>query len=387
MTRARLEAASKVLFGALLALFTALVFEAGIRWTGLDMVALRPLLYFQRAALPLHELSPDPRLLYRLKPGSSYAFSPSYGPVDMSVNSLGLRGGPQAARKGKGVVRIVCVGASYVFGASVNDSETMPQQLEDTLNREFQGRFEVWNAGVSAYNTSQEAAYAEDLARSVEPDLIVFQLYNVGRRAFLLGQPYAQFFRAEPRLYLENLTYVPFSKSPWGLRLLASSALYRTGVIYLNYRHLREEPQTEQARRDNLESLRRFLTESRPGLDKVLLSLNGFSQESEAAATITLYQGPHVPAQLPPEYFLIHPPAAVYRLQAQIMAERLCELFPRTFRKKDPRASVVRPLARRMPLEELSPGQLSESERAMKEAGREDCLKPFLQALGRSPGP
>src|SRR5208282_3528299 len=100
----------------------------------------------------------------------------------------------------------------------------------------------VWNAGVSAYDVLQEAAYARRIEALYAPDLILFNLNGTGRRAFLMGQPYERFFKAEPRLYLENLDGVPFSNSPWGLRLLGGCALYRTVVIYRNYRRLPSLP-------------------------------------------------------------------------------------------------------------------------------------------------
>ena len=361
--------------------FTALVLEAGIRATGLDMRVLKPLLYYQHAILPIHELSPDADLIYRLKPGSRSVFADA----DYSVNSLGFRDPPRAARKAPGVFRIVCLGASYMFGGLVNDDESLPRQLEAALNKGFQGRFEVWNAGVSAYDILQEAAYARRIEAEFAPDLILFHLNGAGRRAFLSGAPYAHFFRADPRLYLENLAHVPFARSPLGLKLLAVSALYRTAVIYANYLHAQEQPRPEFTEELNLQAWRGYLAASRPELPKAILLLSAGRGPDPAGTLpeIPLYRGPYVPARLPAAYFLIHPPARVYRLQAQIVAQRLSELFPGVLRKKAPGARIIEPLRGPSETELLRPVQIQESLRAMREAGRYDCLIPLLESLSR----
>jgi hypothetical protein len=359
--------------------FTLLLLEAGIRLTGLDMRLLRPLLYYQEAFPELHEPAADPALLYRLKPG---ARTESAG-ASFGINSLGFRDPPRAARKPPGVVRIVCLGASYMFGALVDDAQTLPRNLEALLNEKFQGRFEVWNAGVSAYNILQEAGYARAIERDYEPDLMLFHLNGAGRRAFLPGQPFAPFFRAEPGLYLENLAYVPWARSPWGLRLMAGCALYRAAVILINRRDPQPQPRPDLTDRLNRESWRSYLASSRPDLPKAILILGGgrWPDPAGTLAQITLYRGPSVPARLPPEYFLIHPPAPVYRLQAQVAAERLSAAFPRLLRLKRSGRGLVEP----MPPSRLSlgPRQVEESLRAMRDAGREDCLRDFLSGAAQ----
>jgi hypothetical protein len=376
-----LRRAARFLFGLLFVLFTLLVFEVGIRWTGLDMIALRPLLYYQHAVVSLHEVSPDSVLLYQLKPGARGSF----GGVDFSVNSLGFRDRGRLARKAPGVFRIVCVGASYMFGALVGDDETLPHYLEEILNKSFQGRFEVWNAGVSAYDVLQEAALARLVEAKYSPDLIIFNLNGTGRRAFLFGQPYAQFFRADPSLYLENLQYVPLASSPWGLRLLSGSALYRTAVIYFNYRLLPWGPDPAFAQNRNSQYWRRYLADSRPDLPKALLVLGaapGPDPEGKLPL-IALYRGEHVPGRLPAEYFLVHPPAPVYRLQAQIAAQRLSELFPQILRKRDRSERLIGPVSALKEPGQMDPSELSESEQAMREMGRFDCLLELARALVR----
>jgi len=341
MDQPRLRASARALFWLIFALFTALVFEVGVRLTGLDTVALKPLLRYQHAVLPVHEVPDDPELLYELKPASRG----TYAGASFSVNSLGFRDPPRTAGKPPGVVRIACLGASWMFGALVDDNETLPRHLERTLNRRFQGNFEVWNGGVNAYQVSQQAAFARRIEALYAPDLMLFNLNGASRRSFLEGASYARFFRADPRLYLENLAHVPWAGSAWGLRLLRWSALYRAAVVYANYIDAKDLPRTAFADEMNDQAWREYVARSRPGVPKVLLFLGAgrCPDPSGELPCISLYGGPDVPAGLPPEYYLVHPPGRIYRLQAQIVAQRLSELLPEMFPKRDPAARIVEP--------------------------------------------
>ena len=338
---------------------TLVLLEAALRATGLDMRLLRPLLYYQQAIPDLHEPSSDPELIYRLRPSARSVFAGA----SFRVNSLGFRDPPRAARKEPGVVRVVCLGASYMFGALVDDGESLPRRLEVLLNRHFQGRFEVWNAGVSAYNVRQEAAYARTIEREYEPDLMIFHLNAAGRRAFLPGQPSPRHFRADPGLYLENLAWVPLRGSLWGARRMAASPVYRTAVIARNRLGPAREPAPEYTDGLCLRAWSAYLADSRAGPPKALVVLSGGPVWGEALPLVRLYRGPHVPARLPPEYFLIHPPAHVYGMQAVTLALRLAEEFPGLLRWKPGRRAI--PAASLAPVPfRLDARQAEESARA-----------------------
>jgi len=386
--QARRDVLPRLLFAASLALFTALVFEAGIRWTGLDMVALRPLLYYQNSDPEVHELSTDPALIYRLKPGARTIGRGRDGPLAISVNDLGFRDPPRSARKPAGVFRIFCVGLSHVYGAEVGDRETLPRQLEGLLNRSFRGRFEVWNAGVSAYVALQETAYAREIAARLAPDLIVVQLDRLGRRAFLLGRPFAQFFRADPRLYLENLVLVPFGHDPFAARLLGASALYRTAVIYLNYPLMLGRDagalQGRYVEDANLRAVAEFFMGAAPDLPKVMLVFRpygGWDPRTPAPPTIELYASRFAPPVLPPEYFRIHPDGHVYRLQAQVIAEELSAWFPQALRKKVPGERLVEVPRASVPAGSFSPEEVAELSRVMRAARCDRSLAAFQRDL------
>jgi lysophospholipase L1-like esterase len=115
----------------------------------------------------------DPRLLHRLKPGQ-HAFTHS---VPAFTNSHGLRNEEFSVTPAAGTVRVLCLGDSLTFGKGVALAETYPKQLEAILNAAGAGRYEVINAGVSAYDTWQEVAYLGDVGWRFQPHVVVVGFY------------------------------------------------------------------------------------------------------------------------------------------------------------------------------------------------------------------
>jgi hypothetical protein len=71
-----------------------------------------------------------------------------------------------------------------MYGANVDDSQTIPAQLQKLLTDDKQ-KIEVWNFGTSAYTLAQAAALAGSAAVRLKADLVIIQLFSNGRRAFL----------------------------------------------------------------------------------------------------------------------------------------------------------------------------------------------------------
>jgi len=93
------------------------------------------------------------------------------------VNSLGFRG-PEILKKKPGTVRIICLGGSTTYGLGLSYAKTYPKLLQDRLDQEAgKNRYEVINAGMSAYRLHHIAAlYSREIAR-LEPDVVI--LMNV----------------------------------------------------------------------------------------------------------------------------------------------------------------------------------------------------------------
>ena len=110
-----------------------------------------------------------------LKPGQTFTdrFKREL-PYQVTVNHLGLRGRDMSPTKTPGVVRVLCLGDSYTFGAYVYDSETWPAQLEEVLKERDAGReFEVVNAGISGFTIVDELDFLKEHGLDLQPDVVV----------------------------------------------------------------------------------------------------------------------------------------------------------------------------------------------------------------------
>ena len=109
----------------------------------------------QVSDVEVHRISADERLLYELRPNANEMLDGPFGDRLVSVNGLGFNGdGPD---RGAGGFRIVCLGGSNTFGASVSEHETWPARLQEEL-REERPDIDVFNLGVHGYMTRQKTA-------------------------------------------------------------------------------------------------------------------------------------------------------------------------------------------------------------------------------------
>lgn len=209
--------------------------------TTLDTKVLRHILYYMAGDVEVHRVSDDPERLFELKPGSSFLFRHATHPKEkkyierfVGINNLGFRDKERSRYKKNGVFRIVILGGSNTYGASVSNEDTYPALLQDLFEKTHPGKVEVWNAGVSSYRLSQKVAYAEYIKKEFNPDLLIFQHKNTGRRAFLWGtrtKDIRGLLEKNRELYGENLPFL-FSERHKMLRkthyqLVSHSGLYR----------------------------------------------------------------------------------------------------------------------------------------------------------------
>ncbi len=153
--------------------------EGGLRLAGVDPLAgLRP-----DEALVVRP-SRDPEIEYELTPG---ARGHAWG-TDVRVNSLGFRG-PEISRTPGRKSRIVVLGDSVAFGASVPEGTEFPAQLARILPGGTDGGFEVLNLAVGGYDTTNEAAVLAGPGVALRPDLVVvaYCLNDIGVVSANLG--------------------------------------------------------------------------------------------------------------------------------------------------------------------------------------------------------
>ena len=107
--------------------------------------------------------------------------------------------------KPENITRIIIVGSSNTYGFEVSDNETYPFQLENYLNENYQGNYEVWNAGISSYMLSQELELSKRVIKNYNPDILIIQLANEGRRFFLEDYDTTVFLNNNKELFHENI--------------------------------------------------------------------------------------------------------------------------------------------------------------------------------------
>lgn len=260
----------------------------------------------QVSELDLHRLSEDEELLYELIPDLDLERQGPFGSYSLRTNSLGFRG-PEPAPAGR---RILVLGGSNTFGPGVGEDQTWPAVMQ----RGLPGT-EVLNLGVSGYMTRQKAAMARR-HMGLQPDLVLLQVYNTGRR-FLLNGTTAQAFSRWPALWSEY-----FQGTGGALWSLAS---WRTAVIGWNRAHQQEvaEALYEGTVQADLEAVRGLKAElDAAGIPLVLvLPTAGGSLQGMDLPTIDL-------SAMDPPDTEIHPDAAGHEWAGRRVADALESLFP-----------------------------------------------------------
>lgn len=87
------------------------------------------------------------------------------------INAQGLRQDEDLGPKAPAEKRLLVLGDSVTFGANVKTSETYPEQLQGLL-RQQRHPWRILNAGVTAYDASQEADWLETFGWELQPDAL-----------------------------------------------------------------------------------------------------------------------------------------------------------------------------------------------------------------------
>ncbi|MEY3211292.1 MAG: hypothetical protein RIT28_1773 [Pseudomonadota bacterium] len=203
-----------------------------MRLVGVEARLLTPLVPLQVSDPELHTPVADEVRLYGLRPGLALRLPRPDGGPDrvVTTSALGLRGADRAVDDA--ALRVLCLGGSTTFGATVSDDETWPAQLEAQLTAQGQ-RAQVFNAGVNGYMTRQKVAWAEALIPVVRPDVVIVEVYNEGRRFLQLGDDPMARLRQSPSLWAEWIWGAPEVDAAWSPIWRASAGL-RVGVIGVN---------------------------------------------------------------------------------------------------------------------------------------------------------
>jgi hypothetical protein len=102
-----------------------------------------------------------------------------YAPVDTTrramrpTNSRGYRDLERSPAKPAGVRRLLCLGDSFAWGASVEFDDAYPQRLERALCRRRREAWEVVNLALPGMNTVDHAAQLADEGFAYQPDAVL----------------------------------------------------------------------------------------------------------------------------------------------------------------------------------------------------------------------
>ncbi len=164
--RRKLSLKKKLAFACVMAGAFLLLFEVCLRVLGYPKGIVRSL---------SHVWSPDPAQqpgLYR--PGKHRVSFPTDLAYDLGVNSLGLRGEEITKAKPDGTLRVLCMGDSVTFGYYVDDEETYPHYLQESLRK--QGRdVQVINGGCGHSSIVDQRLYCTERLLALQPDVVVVQ--------------------------------------------------------------------------------------------------------------------------------------------------------------------------------------------------------------------
>ncbi|NQU39091.1 MAG: SGNH/GDSL hydrolase family protein [Lentisphaerae bacterium] len=115
-------------------------------------------------------LSRNKKLVYELMPNLDMVF----GNKSLRTNDRCMRDDHDYSEaKPAGVVRVVGIGDSGMFGWDVEQGEDYMNVLETNLNRRSDARYEVLNFGIPGYNTQQEVEMLKDRGLAFAPDIVV----------------------------------------------------------------------------------------------------------------------------------------------------------------------------------------------------------------------
>ncbi len=137
--------------------------EGAVRVFGLAPAAPTELDPFRE----FHTLSDDPEVGFTLRPGVRGTFQEA----EVRVNDRGCRDDATVADPG---LRILALGDSITFGASIDQDESWEARLDVALG----DGVDVINCGVSGYNLLQAQARYDVALSDLAPDVILLNLFS-----------------------------------------------------------------------------------------------------------------------------------------------------------------------------------------------------------------
>ncbi len=150
-----------------------------------------------------------------LRKSSSTTSSDGPYPWTITTNNLGLRENeeptPQAA---KGTKRYLALGDSWVFGTSVTQGKTIPDQIESALTAATGQPTEVLNAGIPGGSAFEMLSRWQELNGSLELHGVILGIpHNAGRQKELSSARDSMFKSGGGAPYINIRTYLALRRA------------------------------------------------------------------------------------------------------------------------------------------------------------------------------
>lgn len=117
--------------------------------------------------MQFHTFDDDPEIGYTPRPGAQGMFQNAA----VRVNERGCRDDPTLSSP---ALRVVALGDSITFGASIDQDETWEARLDLALG----DGVDIVNCGVSGYNLLQALGRYEDALSDLSPDIILLNVFS-----------------------------------------------------------------------------------------------------------------------------------------------------------------------------------------------------------------
>jgi lysophospholipase L1-like esterase len=134
-------------------------------------------LYYKNQFFPLNRdidfpnvFEKDAHLFWRFRPNKTID-SRKYSDISYHINSAGLRGHDFDPHKSR--YRILALGNSCTFGWGVRYENIWTTRLQEILDRQSPGKYEVINAGVPGYSSFQGKEFFENEMVNLQPDMVL----------------------------------------------------------------------------------------------------------------------------------------------------------------------------------------------------------------------
>ncbi|MEK7551809.1 MAG: hypothetical protein AAB534_00115 [Patescibacteria group bacterium] len=121
---------------------------------------------------------PDATRGFRFTPNfKGHFLNPPYDTIPININSRGLRDVEHEYEKPKGVMRILGLGDSVMFGPGILSEETYLSKLEQLL-KQHEMNVEIIKAGVNSYSFDQEYIYYLEEGYRYDPDIVIVNVIH-----------------------------------------------------------------------------------------------------------------------------------------------------------------------------------------------------------------